>query len=460
MHIDDTIVAIATASGEGAIGIVRLSGKDAVQIADRVFQAANRVKLGKADSHTVHHGFIHDEKGQQVDEVLATVFRSPRSYTGEDLVEIGAHGGMKILKNILSLFLRTGARQADPGEFTRRAFLNGRMDLAQAEAVLDLIRAKTDQSVTAAMSQLKGELSKRIQELKERLMLLYAHMEAYLDFPEDHLDVYSNEEFENRFKQVTENLRTLIHSYAKGEIVREGALVVIVGRPNVGKSSLMNALLERDRAIVSDIPGTTRDVLEESIEIGGFWIRLVDMAGLGRESDHPLDREAALRAEKYLEEGDLFLWMVDATANSFEEDLKIKKRLLEKPVISVANKTDLIPKTKWGELRQKTGENDFCFISATAREGLGRLEGQIEAYCLQQDKGTESILITRARHKQALEHSLEALLRSHAAFLQKESLEFVTVDLKAALDALKELVGEIYSEDLLDLIFQEFCVGK
>lgn len=460
IHFDDTIAAIATPPGEGAIGIVRLSGIDAIRIADDVFRAATGKKLEKAESHTAHYGRIFAQDGREVDEALATIFRAPRSYTGESLVEFGVHGGMKILKNVMAVIIRAGGRQAEPGEFTRRAFLNGKMDLTQAEAVLDLIRAKTDQSIDAAIHQLKGDLSKRIQALKERLMLLYAHMEAYLDFPEEHLDVFSNAEFARRFEDITNELKALIHTYAKGEIVREGILVVIVGRPNVGKSSLLNALLERDRAIVSDIPGTTRDVLEESIEIGGFWLRLVDMAGLGLRSDHPLDRVAADRAEKCLQEGNLFLWVVDGTAVDFQEDLKIKERIAGKPFISVINKMDLIGASRMDSLKEEIGETDACFISAVTREGLEGLEKKIEAHILKQTGGFESALITRARHKDALTCSLEALKRSHDAFLEQASLEFVTVDLKAALDALKELIGEIYQEDLLDLIFREFCIGK
>lgn len=460
INLDDTIAAISTPPGEGGIGIVRLSGREAIQIAARMFRSGNGTKLEEGKSHTVHFGFIADEKDEMIDQVLVSIFRAPKSYTAEDVIEISAHGGLRVLQNILNLALRLGARQAEPGEFTKRAFLNGRMDLTQAEAVLDLIRARTDRSLGMALEQLKGKLSAEINSIKEELMKIYAHLEAFLDFPDEHLEVYADQEFKNRFENTSTRLRRLIGSFSKGEILREGALVVLVGRPNVGKSSLMNALLDRDRAIVSEIPGTTRDALEESIELNGLWIRLVDTAGLG-SSEHPLDQAAMERAKRYLELGHLFIWMTDASSGLLKEDLAIWEKLKGKKVIPVINKIDILDAKKdSSELKKLTDSESICLVSAKTREGIEPLEEKIAFSILKHELNEESVLITRARHKRALETSLEALEKSIAAFSKQASLEFVALDLKQALDALKEFVGEIYSEDLLDVIFKEFCIGK
>ena len=492
VSLDDTIAAISTPPGEGGIGIVRLSGPDAIEIVSRMFRKGRKplsviarrpegptkqsqsgkiasVSLGNlprdddtlrdAPSHSIRLGYIHDHNDQPIDQVLVSVFRAPRSYTAEDVAEISAHGGWRILQKILSLALSYGARQAEPGEFTRRAFLNGRIDLAQAEAVLDLIRAKTDRSLDAALEQLTGKLSKEVRAIKDELMIVYAHLEAYLDFPDEHLEVYSNQDFSQKLSDAANRLKTLITSFSKGEILREGALVVIVGHPNVGKSSLLNALLDRDRAIVSDIPGTTRDVLEESIELDGLWIRIVDTAGLGRSQD-PLDQAAMERTRRYVQDGSLFLWMLDGSLGFLAEDREIFETLKARKVITVINKIDLPEQKNMNVLQTIVPQESIISISATTRAGIDQLEEKIKTTVLEGERGQESILITRLRHKRALEASLDGLQKSMSSLERQESLELVTLDLKQALDALREFVGEIYSEDLLDLIFSEFCIGK
>ena len=460
INLEDTIAAISTPPGEGGIGIVRLSGKNAISIAACMFRSANGINLCDQESHTIHFGIIYDGEGSPIDQVLVSIFRCPKSYTAEDVIEISAHGGSLILKKILDLTLSFGARHAEPGEFTRRAFLNGRIDLTQAEGVLDLIRAKTDRSLEIALRQLNGKLSQELNSIQNELMKLYAHLEAYLDFPDEHLEVYSNHDFKSRFQKVAEQIKRLIDSFSKGEILREGVVVIIVGRPNVGKSSLLNALLNRDRALVSDIPGTTRDILEESIVLDGLWVRLVDTAGLWHSTDS-LDRAAMEHTQRYLEEGDLFLWVLDGTDGLLEEDRLILERLKGKKVVPVVNKIDrggrkIIP----SELEKVSGGLTPIFLSAKTREGLENLEKKIVDLILGTELAQESIVITRLRHKRALEASWEALEKSFQTFLNRESLEFVALDLKQSLDALKELVGEIYSEDLLDVIFKEFCIGK
>jgi tRNA modification GTPase len=459
VNLDDTIVAIATAAGVGAIGIVRMSGKESIAIASRMFQPKQLdKKLAECKSHTVHFGTI-GLGGREMDQVLVTIFRKPNSYTTEDMVEISAHGGPQVLQAILALALFFGARQAQPGEFTRRAFLNGRIDLTQAEAVSDLISAKTERSAQVALRQLEGKLSAEIKKIKDSLMLLYANLEAYLDFPEEDLEVYSNQEFKTRFDNIGLSLEQLIATFSKGEILREGALTVIVGRPNVGKSSLLNALLERDRAIVSDIPGTTRDVLEESIVLNGIWIRLADTAGLA-VSHHPIDRAAMERTKSYLDEGDLFLWVIDGSEGVVKEDEEIGTRLKGKKTIAVVNKKDLTQKIDIKKLKTQFDITTIVQISAKTSDGIDQLEKTISAMIVEDDLSSESAVITRMRHKHALEIALQRIEKSKTSFLKNESLEFVALDLKAALEALRELIGEVFSNDLLDVIFGEFCVGK
>lgn len=463
IRLEDTIAAISTPPGEGGIGIIRLSGKNAIAIAASMFRSPNGTNLVEAKSHTVHFGTVCDGEGRVIDQVLVSIFRKPKSYTAEDVVEISAHGGSRVLQRILNLALSYGARHAEPGEFTKRAFLNGRMDLTQAEAVLDLIRSRSDRSLEVALRQLAGKLSEEIHSIKDELVNIYAHLEAYLDFPDEHLEVYSNQEFKLRFESVMQKLERLIGTFSKGSILREGALVVIVGRPNVGKSSLLNALLDRDRAIVSEIPGTTRDVLEESISLNGLWIRLLDTAGLG-QSQNPVDQAAMERTKRSIGEGDLFLWVLDATsAGLTHEDQKIIKDLLkqDKKVVPVVNKIDIANDRNGFESLQQFGVDETAvFLSAKTGEGIETLEKKMADLILKHELNEESTLITRTRHKRSLEESLEALRKSFDSFTRQESLEFVVLDLKQALDRLREFVGEIYSEDLLDRVFKEFCIGK
>ena len=473
VRLEDTIAAISTPPGEGGIGIIRLSGPKAIEIAENIFRKTlvgappcgcpegrhGGLPLQLQKSHTVHHGHIVDQEENVIDEVLVTVFRKPKSYTAEDVVEISAHGGSHVLKKILSLAFSRGARHAEPGEFTKRAFLNGRMDLAQAEAVLDLIRAKTDRSLEAALRQLEGKLSKVLETLKDQLMKLYAHIEAYLDFPDEHLEIYSNQEFTKRFQNISDQMKQLLASFSRGQILRDGAMVVIVGRPNVGKSSLLNALLEKDRALISEIPGTTRDALEESVEIEGLWIRMVDTAGLW-SSPHPLDRAAMEQARNYMKEGDLFLWLVDASEGFLGEDKAVFDQLAGRKIIAVVNKIDVVPHPPFQELKTLVAEGEIYFLSAKTGEGIKPLEEKIVRSILEDEVGQELVMITRLRHQHALETALRSLEKSDQAFSAKESLEFVALDLKQALDSMRELIGEVYSEDLLDVIFSEFCIGK
>ncbi|MBI2167275.1 MAG: tRNA uridine-5-carboxymethylaminomethyl(34) synthesis GTPase MnmE [Candidatus Omnitrophica bacterium] len=457
---NDTIAARSTPPGVGGIAVIRVSGKDAVSLVTKFFRPTQKTDLDAAPTHTIHHGCWVDEKGEVLDEVLVSLFRSPRSYTGEDVAEISCHGGPHPTRRILEALVSAGARHAGPGEFTQRAFLKGKMDLTQAEAVLDLIRSQSDVSMAAALRQLQGRLSKKLQGLKEDLLKLCAHFESSLDFPDEHLEHFSAEEFSKRMRAAEGEIQKLVASFKRGLWMREGILTVIVGRPNVGKSSLLNALLEKDRALVSEIPGTTRDTLEETIEIGGWALRLVDTAGLNPAPKDELDRMGIERTQATLQEADLLLLLFDGSSPWTSEDAVLCSRLQGKNILPVINKADLPRKLSVEKLNGSILGHPPCVISCATGTGLPELEKRIEEKILENGRVEESMVLTRLRHKQALEKGLEGLRRARKSFEEKLSAEFILVDLKAAVDSLRELVGEVYSEDLLDVIFQEFCIGK
>jgi tRNA modification GTPase len=457
---DDTIAAVATPPGAGGLSVIRVSGKRAFEIVGKFFHP-KRGRLPAFDSHTVHMGEVRDQKGGPVDEILVSIFKKPHSYTAEDCVEISSHGGILVTKKILALLIEGGARHAEPGEFTRRAFLNGKMDLTQAEAVLDLICAKSAKSLEMAARQLSGSLSRELTALKDGLMRIYAHMEAYLDFPDEQLEIFDDAAFLDRFADICKKVENLIASFRRGALIREGVTVAIAGKPNAGKSSLFNALLERDRALVSEFPGTTRDTLEEAVEIGGMYVKLIDTAGLTPTLGHPLDRMSMERTRQTIRQADLCLFVTDMSSDVDSGDEAVYGALgVGKRTIVVANKSDLDGKIDFLKLEKLTGESDPLKISVFSREGLDQLEKRIAETigrdCLQ----GEGEQITRLRHLQALEGALEALRRSEDGFRRRESFEYIIVDLKSAADKLRELIGEVYSEDLLDVIFSEFCIGK
>lgn len=466
IELEDTIAAIATPLGEGGIAVIRISGQDAFKILGKVFSPKTG-SLESAPSHTIHFGFIIEKDGSRVDQVLVSLFRSPHSYTGQNVIEISSHGGVIVTKRILNLLIKSGARHAEPGEFTKRAFLSGKIDLAQAEAVLDLIRAKSEKSLETALRQLTGSLSQKFKSLKDELMKMYAHMEAFLDFPEEDLEIYEDKVFLEKFNAAGREIELLIAGFKRGSLLREGAVVVIAGRPNVGKSSLFNALLSRDRALVSEYPGTTRDALEEAVEIGGIYMRLVDTAGLSRELEaaHPADRLGIERTRKILRDADCYLYTVDASSpledadrRAFEEIIKEQEKEKTKPILVLMNKCDLPQKVNQEALKKIIKEHEVIEISAKTKLGFEKLEQVLAAVFSKTERESEQI--TRLRHKNALEEAREALKAAQKAFSRQEPLELVIIDLKRAVDSLRELVGEIYSEDLLDVIFSEFCIGK
>lgn len=460
LELDDTIAAIATPAGEGGISVIRVSGPDVLDAVQPFFDFHGEQKLKNFPANTIHWGRFMDFQKQVVDQVLVSIFHAPHSYTGQNAVEISCHGGLAVTKRILNLLLEKGIRHADPGEFTRRAFLNGKLDLVQAEAVLDLIHAKSTRGLGIAVRQLSGSLSQTLKNLKGNLLQLLAHVEAYIDFPEEDLGVDVSDGMQKQITAVRGQVLSLISGFQRNLLVREGILVTIVGKPNVGKSSLFNALLERDRALVSEWPHTTRDHLEESLEIQGFYVRLQDTAGLVPAPGHPLERLGMERTMKTLQESHLVLFVVDGSQPLEEPDRHVYCQIPKnKAIITLINKADLPMKIRSEELSVLAGTERRIRISAKTREGFQELEQRIFGF-LEQETSEAGEQITRLRHKVILEKAAEALQRTEISFKKRVPFELLALDIRAVLEALQELTGEVYSEELLDMIFSEFCIGK
>lgn len=460
LDFDDTIAAVATPAGEGGIAVIRVSGPQAFEAVQPFLDCRGKGKLSQRPADTIVWCRFLDAAGSPVDQVLVSIFRAPRSYTGQNVLEISCHGGFAITRKILGILLEAGVRHAESGEFTRRAFLAGKLDLTQAEAVLDLICAKNDRALDIAMRQLTGSLSRTLKEMREDLTRLLAHMEAYLDFPEEDLEVDVQKGMQDQFARLQSKIRSLVSGFERNQLIREGMLVSIVGKPNAGKSSLFNAFLERDRALVSDLPHTTRDPLEEALEIRGFYIRLRDTAGLIAVPGHPLDKMGMERTFDAIRESHLVLWVLNNAAPIEEADRHILQNIPgEKKVIALVNKSDLPSRIDTKELEAFCGDRPRILISAKTRDGFQALEERIAGF-LEQHTTESGEQITKLRHKNALAAALAALGRAQDAFQRGISLECVTPELHVALEAVKELTGEVYSEDLLDVIFSEFCIGK
>ena len=482
-HADDTICAIATPIGEGGIGIIRVSGPRSLEVASKVVNLNSGRSLNDLPSHTLCLGDIilpndpslFQKNGKPVtplDQVLVAIMRAPKSFTGENTVEIHCHGGQLILSMACEAMVQQGARLAEPGEFTRRAFLNGRMDLTQAEAVLDTIRATTSAGLRVAQEQLRGKLSKKIEHMRDELIHVLANLEAGMDFVEEDIAFISTDDLDRSLKRISKEISAILDTAHDGRVTREGLVAAIIGKPNVGKSSLLNALLETDRAIVSPVAGTTRDALEEGVKILGVCIRLIDTAGL-RETQNDIEKEGMRRTTHALEQAGLVLMVVDGSQDLDEYDVEIIKGNRDKKVIVVINKADLPVKIHESMIRSllspEANENDgepitgsrVVTMSAKTGVGLEKLHQEIraQAYGPFFEPG-EAIFLTRLRHKVALERAHEALRNSLSALDQNLSGECVAVDLRVALDALGEIVGAVSTEEILDHIFQEFCIGK
>ncbi len=464
MFIDDTIAAISTPLGEGGIGIIRLSGKDAIPIADKVFRSTKKNKtLKNSGSYRLLYGHIIEPvTGQIIDEVIVSVMKAPYSYTREDVVEINCHGGMIPLKKTLEIVLKEGARIAEPGEFTKRAFLNGRIDLSQAEAVLDLIRAKTDESRKIAIEQIQGSLSEKIESIKNKLIEIFANVEALIDFPEDEIESASKQEMIDSVGTVSDELKKLLKTYDEAKFFREGLSTAIVGRPNVGKSSLLNALLQKDRAIVTDIPGTTRDVIEEYLNIKGLPLRIMDTAGI-RDVKDVAEKEGVKRSLRSIENADLVIAIFDCSESLQNEDFEVAEKIKNKNAIIVLNKCDLpaaIDRNSILSIIHQTSSS-VLNISAIRGDGLEELKEKIVESCLKDWKETrEGVVISNLRHKVAIEKAQESIERAIFALNGNQPLEILAFELRDALDKLGEIVGAITTEDILNKIFSDFCIGK
>jgi tRNA modification GTPase len=466
-QLNDTICAIATPVGEGGVGIVRISGEKAVDVAARLVLLRSGVPLDSAAGHALHRADILDPadptRRAALDEALVAVMRGPRSYTGEDVVELQCHGSMLVLQAVCEALVRAGARLAEPGEFTKRAFLNGRIDLAQAEAVLDTIRARTAGSLRIAQEQLRGVLSRDIDAVRERLIGLLAHVEAGIDFVEEDIAFIPAAELTAGLQRAHEAVLRLLAHGREGRILREGATAAIIGRPNVGKSSLLNALLKTDRAIVTAIPGTTRDVLEEVLNVRGIPLRLLDTAGL-RETADPVEQEGVKRSRAAREQADLLLIVLDGSAPLAEDDRILLKEATahqDQKRLVVVNKTDLPGRIDQAALPPAGPDCAVVKISATAGKGLDDLRDQIRALLLRPDfEARETVLVTQLRHQAALQRTLDSLAAAMVSIDAKAAGELIAMDLRAAIDALGEITGAVSTDDILDRIFKEFCIGK
>jgi tRNA modification GTPase len=457
---EETIAAISTPFGESGIGIVRMSGSLAEPIAKKIFKPKRDQSY--FISHHFHYGEIIDKKsGNPVDEVLIVLMKSPKTYTREDIVEIHCHGGYFILQKILELLLKEGARMAQPGEFTKRAFLNGRIDLTQAEAVIDLIRAKTQTSLEIANQQLRGWVYREMTELKGRLIEHLALIEAHIDFPEEEIEPIALDEMKQDLIGIIQTLEEWISSYEEGKIFREGISCAIIGKTNVGKSSLLNVLLKEERAIVTPIPGTTRDVIEEVLNIHGIPVRLMDTAGLRKPADS-IEQEGVRRAKERVADSDFVLLMLDGSRALDEDDKEIVKEIHGKKKVVAINKNDLPLKISLEDVKRLFPEDPIISISALKNKGIDDLKQAIYTSLVHRNvRATpEHLIVANIRHKTALAQARNNLFNAMKGLEEGISLEFIAFEIRSALEALGELVGETAPEEVLNRIFEQFCIGK
>lgn len=461
MFLDDTIAAIATAPGEAGIGIVRISGEKSIEIADKIFKSKENKRLSRYKPRRITYGYIIDpNKKEKIDEVLVSYMKSPSTYTREDTVEINCHGGMISVKKILELVLQSGARIADPGEFTKRAFLNGRIDLAQAEAIMDLVSAKTEKGFDVALNQLEGFLSKEVSEIRKRLLEMLAHIEVSIDFAEEDIDEITLNTLLESSSEIEKNIQKLLDTSHTGKIIREGLSTVIVGKPNVGKSSLLNALIRESRAIVTDVPGTTRDIIEEHFSIKGIPLRLIDTAGI-RETEDIVERIGVERSKELFNLADLIIVVLDASGDLTKEDLEIMDLIGSKKALIIINKTDLPQKLNVDEVKDIIKDKDIIEISILENIGIEKIEDALVNMVYQGEvKAKDSMLVTNVRHKNALERALKSIKDGIKAIKEQLPLDFIEVDIRDTWEALGEITGDTVGEDLLDHIFENFCIGK
>ncbi len=447
---EDTIVALATASGVGAISVIRVSGEKSIELVDEVF--SGKIKLVDAHTHTIHYGKIIDSKNELIDDVLVSVFKAPHSYTGENSIEISSHGSSLIVKKIIERLIEVGARLAEPGEFTKRAFLNGRIDLAQAEAVADIINSRTEASLRGARNQLDGLLSQKVNFLRNSLINSSSLIELELDFAEEDLEFVSLNKVMNQLQEIEFEIDKLISTYNFGRIIKDGINVALVGKPNVGKSSLLNYLLKEKRAIVSEIPGTTRDIIREEVNIDGILFTLYDTAGI-RETEDVIEKEGVNRSVETIKNSDVVIFLNDVQSG-FSNKLfeKLKTYTNEDRIIKVVNKIDLDPNTKINcevKISAKTGEGIDTLFKVLKEKAIGS-----ETY------SEKSAIVSNIRHLDALKRAKQFLENAKESIKEKLSGEFIAVDLRNAESTLGEIIGRVTSDDILNNIFMKFCIGK
>lgn len=459
--LEDTIAGISTPPGIGGIGIVRMSGAEAFSIIRRIFKSFKNKDMMKASSHTIHYGYIYDDKKEaMIDEVLIMVMKAPHTYTKEDVIEINCHGGVVSIQKIMELVVREGARIAEPGEFTKRAFLNGRIDLSQAEAVIDIITAKTDMSLQSAVYQLEGSLSHKIKAYRHEILSMIAHIEATIDYPEHDIEELTYQTMEKQTQELLQKICGLIDTADSGKILREGLQTVIIGKPNVGKSSLMNALLKEQRAIVTDIPGTTRDILEEYINLRGVPLKIIDTAGI-RDTEDVVEKIGVGKSKEFLEKADFILMLVDGSIPLSEEDVQIFDLIKEKKAIVIINKTDLPIGIDELQIKQFADEKQILKVSLKDSKGLDQLEKVLKDMFFSGEVNFErDVLVTNIRHKQLLEKA-ENSLRAVLETIQMQMPEdCISIDLQQAYEYLGEITGDSVGESIIDQIFTQFCLGK
>ena len=455
---DDTIAAVATAMGEGGIGIVRISGENALSILEKVFCS---VKNRPTENRKLTYGFVTDNfTGEKIDEVMAVYMKAPHSYTAEDVVEIQCHGSIVSLRKILALVLKNGARLAEPGEFTKRAFLNGRLDLSQAEAVIDLVRAKSDKTFDVALSQLEGSFSKKIKEIRSDLVDILVNITVNIDYPDEDIEVITYENLISGLGNVKAKVDSLLATADTGRILREGLNIAIIGKPNVGKSSLMNALLRETRAIVTEIPGTTRDTIEEALTIRNIPVKLTDTAGI-RHTDDVIEKIGIEKSKESFNKADLVIFMVDNSRPLDDEDREIIEYIGDRKVLAIINKTDLENRLDISEIKRKLPNGIFIETSMAREDGISRIEDEIENLVYGgKVKQNDSMMVTNVRHKALLEEASSALRDAASMAGAGEALEFLEIDVNRAYEALGEIIGEAVNEDIINEVFARFWLGK
>jgi len=457
--ISDTIAAIATPLGESGIAVIRISGEASIPITDKVFKFKH--KLSEVDSHTIHYGHIHNPiTGERIEEALVSVMRAPRSFTMEDIVEVNCHGGIISVKKVLDLLLQEGARVAEPGEFTKRAFLNGRIDLTQAEAVIDLIRSKSDQAFSIALKQVEGTLSKKVTKLRQQLVELMAHIEVNIDYPEHDVEELTTIFIKDKCNSAIDDIEILLKTANQGKVLREGIVTAIVGRPNVGKSSLLNVLTQENRAIVTEIPGTTRDIIEEYVTINGIPLKLLDTAGL-RETTDIVEQIGVEKSRNALSQADLILLVLNYNEFIHEDEVLLLQQLNNKNSIVIINKMDLSQQLNFDIIENYFPDDRIVNMSIKADQGMKQLESAISSifFSGQLDSG-DLTYVSNVRHIHLLNQAKQSLVDGLEGALQSVPIDMIQIDIRNAWEYLGEIIGDSVSESLIDQIFSQFCLGK